>query len=47
MDRKLEKLLNSRLDDIMNYAYCQPHHELPDNPKEAFERYSKLLERRK
>lgn len=47
MDRKLEKLLDSQFNDIVNYAYCQPHPKLPDNPKEAFERYSKLLERRK
>lgn len=38
-----KRLLDIQLDLIVNYAYCQPHPELPDSPKEAFECYLKLL----
>lgn len=46
MDPRRKRLLDSRLDEIVNYAYCQPHPELPGSPKEAFEHYNELLERR-
>lgn len=46
MDHKLKKLLDRQFNFIMNSAYGFPHPKLPDNPKEAFEHYSKLLERR-
>ena len=47
MDPRRKRLLDSRFNEIVNYAYCQPHPELPDSPKEAFERYNKLLDGRK
>lgn len=47
MDRKLKKLLDKQFNLIVNSAYGFPHSKLLDNPKEAFERYNKLLERRR
>ena len=46
MDPRRKRLLDSRFNEIVNYAYCQPHPELPDSPKEAFERYNKLFDGR-
>lgn len=47
MDHRRKRLLDRQFNLIVNSAYGFPHPELPDNPKEAFERYIKLLERRK
>lgn len=47
MDTKCKKLLDRQFNLIVNSAYGFPHPKLPDNPKEAYERYIKLLKRRK
>ena len=47
MDPRLKKFLDRQFNLIVNSAYGFPHPELPDNPKEAYERYCKILKRRK
>lgn len=46
MDPKLKELLDNRFRDIVDYAYCRPHPELPDSPKVACERYLNILKTR-
>lgn len=47
MDPRRKGLLDRQFNLIVNSAYGFPHPKLPDNPKEAFERYSELLKGRK
>ena len=47
MDTRRKRLQDRLFNLIVNSAYGFPHPKLPDNPKEAFERYSKILEREK
>lgn len=47
MDARHKRLLDILFNLIVNSTYGFLYPKLPDNPKEAYERYSKLLKRRK
>lgn len=47
METRRKRLLDRQFNLIVNSAYGFPHPKLPDNPKEAYERYCKILKGRK
>ena len=46
MDPRRKRLLDRLFNFVVNSAYGFTHPKPPGNPKEAYERYSKLLKRR-